>query len=218
MNIWENKKTFLITFTNEPFISLLNTRRMLENTSHLTDDLSFMKVKLHCQTQTNLLSKCYVNGMATAYEIVRNDYHFDKFKSSAVLHNKQIFKIFRPGEHFYYICNISDFNMLIVYRKHNSNIAQFRGYITYLEITKHTDCILGDFNEDSSYNRPRKISLQSLGFSQVISEATQIRSSSLDKIYIQNAQKRFTFFEAKVGLVCFSDHDPVLLWFLKFCS
>ena len=60
----------------------------------------------------------------------------------------------------------------IVYRKNNSNITQFVGYISYVVIAKHTDFILGDFNEDSFSDGPIKISLQSLGFSQDVSEGT----------------------------------------------
>ena len=62
------------------------------------------------------------------------------------------------------ICNTSDFSMLIVYKKNNSNIAQFVGYITYLAIGKHIDFI-SDFNDDYFRDELINISLQSLGFS-----------------------------------------------------
>ena len=50
---------------------------------------------------------------------------------------------------------------------------------------------------DSSNDGSIKISLQSLGFSQVVSEATQIRASCTDQIYSKNAQNSFS----KVGSV-----------------
>ena len=70
------------------------------------------------------------------------------------------------------ICNLNDFSMLIVYKKSNSNTTEFSGHITYLVITKHADCILGDFNEDFFSDEAIKISLQSLDISQVVLEAT----------------------------------------------
>ena len=66
--------------------------------------------------------------------------------------------------------------MLVLYRKINSNIAEFVGYVAYLVITKHIDLILGDFNEDSLLNkRPITTSSQSLGFTQIVSEPTHVR-------------------------------------------
>ena len=50
--------------------------------------------------------------------------------------------------------------------------------------------ILGDFNEDYLLNeRPVTTSLQSLGFTHIVSEPTHIRGVCLDHIYIRNNQK-----------------------------
>ena len=55
------------------------------------------------------------------------------------------------------LSSLNQFSMLVLYRKNNSNIAEFVGYVIYLAITKHVDLILGDFNEDSLLNeRPIK--------------------------------------------------------------
>ena len=104
-------------------------------------------------------------------------------------------------------------SMLIVYRKNNSNIAQFVGYLAYLAITKHIDFILKDFNKGPFNDVPINIFLQSLGYSQSVSEVAQIRGSCLDEIYIKNQQNKISFFEAKVGSGVFSDHDPVFLFY-----
>ena len=193
------KKDF---FTKTPFVALLDIHGMLKSISNFAGDSRLMEVPLICLTETHLLSTIAVNGISTAYEIVRNAGQFDKFKSFSVLYNKQNFN-FLEQESFNgllyikldtRICYLSDFSMLIVYRKNNSNIAQFVGYITYLTITKHVDFVLGDFNEGSFSDGPIKISLQSLGFSQVVSEATQIRGSCLDQIYIKDARNKFSFF------------------------
>ena len=152
---------------------------MLKHISNFTGDSRRMEVPLMCITKTHLLSTFTVNGVHSAYEIVRNDDQFDKFKSLAILYNSKIFKrleqkIFNGVRYIKLaatICSLSDFIMLIVYKKSNSNTAEFFEYITYLVITKHADCILGDFNEDSFSDEAIKISLQSLGISQVVLEA-----------------------------------------------
>ena len=71
------------------------------------------------------------------------------------------------------VSSLNQFSMLVLYRKINSDISEFVGYVTYLAIAKHANLILGDFNEDSSLNeRPITTSLQSLGFTQIVSERT----------------------------------------------
>ena len=86
--------------------------------------------------------------------------------------------------------------MLVLYRKINLNIAEFVGYVTYLAITKHVDLIVGDFNEDSLLNkRPITTSLQSLGFTRIVSEPTHIQGACLDHIYIRNNQNSFPNFD-----------------------
>ena len=99
--------------------------------------------------------------------------------------------------------------------KNNLNIAQFVGYITYLALAKYVDLIQGDFNEDSIRGDPSKISLQSLGFSQLVLEATHIRGACLDHIYIKNTQNKFSYFEVKAESVYYSDHDPVFLYYAR---
>ena len=99
------------------------------------------------------------------------------------------------------------------YRKNNSNIAQFAGYITYIKITKHVDFILGDFNKDSFSDGSVKISLQSFGFSQVVSEANHFISSCLDQTYIKKCKTSFPFWDKSQPSLLFSDHDLVFLYY-----
>ena len=71
------------------------------------------------------------------------------------------------------VSSLNQFSMLVLYRKINSDISEFVGYVTYLAIAEHANLILGDFNEDSLLNeRPITTSLQSLGFTQIVSERT----------------------------------------------
>ena len=81
--------------------------------------------------------------------------------------------------------------MLVLYRKINPNIGEFVGYVTYLVTT----------------------SLQSLGFTQIISEPTHIWGACLDHIYIRNNQNNFPHFDVLLNSVCVSDHDSIVLYY-----
>ena len=112
-----------------------------------------MEVPLTCLTKTHLLSTIAGNDIPSVHEIVKNDGQFDKFKSLAVLYNIQNFKCLEQesfNDVLYIklatsICNLIDFSMLIVYRKNNSNIEQFVGYITFfiLEISMKILSVMG---------------------------------------------------------------------------
>ena len=77
--------------------------------------------------------------------------------------------------------------------------------------------ILGDFNEDSLLNeRPITTSLQSLGFTQIVSEPTHIWGACLDHIYIRNNRKSFPNFDVLRNSVYFSDHGSIVLCYLNW--
>ena len=181
-----------------------------------------MHVPLICLTESHLLPSSNLSGIPTTYQIIRNDDEIDKFKSIAVLYNKNSFTCLEQENYnaVLYIkfattlSSLNQFSMLVLYRKNNSNIAKFVGYVIYLAITKHVDLILGDFNEDSLLNeRPITTSLQSLGFTQIVSEPTHIRGACLDHIYIRNNQNSFPNFDVLLNSVYFSDHDSIVLYY-----
>ena len=131
------------------------------------------------------------------------------FKSIAVFYSKNSFTCLEQKNYnaVLYIkfaatlSSLNQFSMLVLYRKINSNIAEFVGYVAYLVITKHIDLILGDFNEDSLLNkRPITTSSQSLGFTQIVSEPTHVRG---DHIYIRNNQNSFPNFDVLLNSVYF---------------
>ena len=180
-----------------------------------------MHVPVICLTESHLLPSSNLSGIPTTYQIIRNDDEIDKFKSIAVLYNKNSFTCLEQENYnaVLYIkfattlSSLNQFSMLVLYRKINSNIVEFVGYVTYLVITKHVDLILGDFNEDSLLNeRPITTSLQSLGFTQIVSEPTHIRGACLDHIYIRNNQNSFPNFDVLLSSVYFSDHDSIVFY------
>ena len=177
-----------------------------------------MHVPLICLTESHLLPSSNLSGIPTTYQIIRNDDEIDKFKSIAVLYNKRSFTCLDQDNYnpvlYIELVSLNQFSMLVLYRKINSNIAEFVGYVTYLAITKHVDLILGDFNEDSLLNeRPITTSLQSLGFTQIVSEPTHIRGACLDHIYIKNNQNNFPNFDVLLNSVYVSDHDSIVLYY-----
>ena len=112
------------------------------------------------------------------------------------------------------LSSLNQFSMLVLYGKTNLNIAGFVRYVIYLAITKHVNLILGDFNEDSLLNeRPLTTSLQSLGFTQMVSELTHIWGACFDHIYIENDQNSFPNFDVLLKSIYFSDHDSVVLYY-----
>ena len=165
----------------KPFLAFLNICGLVANILDFTGDSRLLHVPLICLTESRLLSSSNLSGIPTTYQIIRNDDEIDKFKSITVLYKKNSFTCL---EQEYYIAvlyikfvatliSLNQFSMLVLYRKTNSNIAEFVGYVTYLVITKHVDLILGDFIDDSLLNeRPITTSLQSLGFTQIVSERT----------------------------------------------
>ena len=99
-----------------------------------------MHVPLIFLTESHLLPTSNLSGIPTTYQIIRNDDEIDKFKSIAVLYNKNSFTCLEQEN-----CNavlyikfvgtvssLNQFSTLVVYKKINSNIAEFVGYVTYL--------------------------------------------------------------------------------------
>ena len=70
------------------------------------------------------------------------------------------------------LTTLKQFSVLVLYRKINSNIALFVGYVTYLAITKHVDFILRGFNQDSLLNE-KPITTNT----QIVSEPTHIQGA-----------------------------------------
>ena len=204
------------------FLALLNIRGLVTNILDFTGDSRLLPVPLICLTESHLLPSSNLSGIPTTYQIIRNDDEIDKFKSIAVLYNKNSFTCLEQENYnaVLYIkfattlSSLNQFSMLVLYRKINSNIVEFVGYVTYLAITKHVDLILGDFNEDSLLNeRPITTSLQSLGSTQIVSDLAHIQGVCLDHIYIRNNQNSFPNFDVLLNSVYFSDHDSIVLYY-----
>ena len=153
------------------FLAFLNICGLVTNILDFTGDSRLLHVPLICLTESHLLPSSNLSGIPTTYQIIRNDDEIDKFKSIAVLYNKNSFTCLEQENYIVVLyikfattlSSLNHFSMLILYRKINSNIVEFVGYVTYSAVTKHVDLILGDFNKDSLLNgRPIKTSLQFL--------------------------------------------------------
>ena len=99
-----------------------------------------------------MLPSSNLSGIPTTCQIIKNDDEINKFKSIAVLYNKNSFTYLEQENYnvVLYVkfattlSSLNQFGMLVLYRKINSNIAEFVGYVTYV--------ILCDFKEDSLLN------------------------------------------------------------------
>ena len=206
----------------KPFLALLNIRGLVTNILDFTGYLTLLHGPLIWLTESRLLSSSNLSGIPNAYQVIRNDDEIDKFKSIAVLYNKNSFTCLEQDNYnaVRYIkfpttlSSLNRFSMLVLYRKINSNTAEFVGYVAYLAITEHVNLILGDFKEDSLSNeRPITTSLQSLSFTQIVSEKFHIRGACLDHIYIRNTQNSFPNFDVLLNSVYFSDHDSIAWYY-----
>ena len=110
----------------KPFLAFLKIRGLVINILDFTGDSRLLHVPLLCLTESHLLPTSNLSGIPTTYQIIRNDDEIDKFKSIAVLYNKNSFT-----------CLEQENYIVVLYIKF--------GYVTYLVITKHDDLILGDF-------------------------------------------------------------------------
>ena len=203
----------------KPFLALLDIRGQVTSILEFIGNSRLLHVPLIFLTESHSLPSSNLSGIPTTYQIIRNDDETDKFKSIAELYNKNNFTCLEQENYnaaFYIkfataLSSLNQFSMLVLYRKINSNIAEFVRYLTYLAITKHVGLILGDFNEDSLLNeRSIKTSLQSLGFTQIVFEPTYIRG--LDDIDIRNNQNSFPNFDVLLDSFSFSDHDSIILF------
>ena len=144
----------------KPFYALLNIHGLVTSILHFTGDSRLLYVPLICLTKSHLLPSSNLSGIPTRYQIIKNDDEIVKFKSIAVLYNKNSFTCLEQDnlnavlyiEFAITLSSLNQFSMLVLYRKINSNIAEFVAYVAYLSITKHVDLILGDFKEDSVNN------------------------------------------------------------------
>ena len=189
---------------------MLNIRELVKNISNFIGDLWLMHIPLNCVKETHIHD---ISGIPTTYQIIGNDSKINKFKSSAVLYNKNNFTCLEQEslEAVLYInfatrlCNFDQFSMLEFYRKNYSNIAQFVGIVTYLAEIKNVDLIAGDFNEDSLNEGPMTILFQSL--------QNQLISEVLFLIKLTSEVTK-TAFQICMSPWCFiSDHDSVVLYY-----
>ena len=108
-----------------------------------------------------------------------------------------IYEIIRSDEQFE--------SLAVNYNKHNFKCSEQENIDAVIYIKFSTSfCNLSHLSES-----PVKISMQSLGCSELVSKATHIEGDCLDHIYLRNTDNKFSFFEVKMNSVYYSDHDPV---------
>ena len=104
-------------------------------------------------------------------------------------------------------------NVLLLYRKQNSNVSQYIECLRYLLTSSTVDIVLGDFNinyfNDNQVEHLKSL-MESLNYIQIVAKSTFVSSGSLlDHVYIRSAAVEII--ENDVVSVYYSDHDAVKL-------
>ena len=107
------------------FLALLNIRGLVTNILDFAGDSRLLPVPLICLTESHFLPSSNLSGIPTTYQIIRNDDEIDKFKSIAVLYNKNSFICMEQenSNAVLYIkfattlSSLNQFSMLVLYRK-----------------------------------------------------------------------------------------------------
>ena len=203
-------------------ITLLNVRSLKKHSIDVKHDSNIFNSDMLCFTETQLLPSSNVNGIRNnlfPFTLFRQDHASDKYLSLAICSKPNL----ETKEHHYFpeinalkfvvINNIVPvpITILLLYRKHSSNISQYINSITYILKSNQIDVILGDFNINylnDNEVQPFNILMQSLHYVQTVQTPTFISSGSLlDHVYIRN--EMFSAIHTCVIPVYYSDHDAI---------
>lgn len=204
-------------------ICLLNIRSLKKHSVDIKYDANVKNCDLIAFTETQLVphsNDTEIKSHLLPFILYRQDHPTDRFSSLALCTRRSI----KTKEHecflelnamkFVIILNrpmCTNFTVLFLYRKNNSNITQYLSHLRNILGTHPIDIILGDFNinylNDNSI-RPLKSLMNSLGYSQFVQSPTFVSSGNiLDQIYLKTT--KFDIIENTVTSVYYSDHDAV---------
>ena len=153
------------------------------------------------------------------FELHRED-NFDKYSSLAVCYRNSI----QISQYQYYSsinalrfvitygnCSAGKMSIILLYRKHGSNIREYVNNIGDILNECPVDMILGDFNINYLHDKESrllKILMNSLNYTQVVESATFVSSGSLlDHVYIN--PRFLKMINNSIISVYYSDHDAV---------
>ena len=203
-------------------ISLLNIRSLNKHNIDIKFDSSICNSDIIAFTETQLLPNSNDNQIQEnlqPFTLLRQDHVSDRFSSLALCAKNNI--EFKEYEYFpainaikfLLINHITDISqsIILLYRKHSSNILQYINGIRDILISYDIDLVLGDFNINFFNNdqiEPLKTLMDSLHYIQVVQSPTFVSAGSLlDHVYVK-CSHRHTI-KCSVLAVYYSDHDAI---------
>ena len=208
--------------TDSLTITLLNTRSLRKHAVDITSDEVISDSDIILLTETKIAPG---DDIVSIYEIL-NDFDIvhnvssDKFCSIACCYRNTI----NVNEHNC-IPSISllklrkdsfcqnTVNILLVYRKNNSNFDHFTYSIQHLLSQEENSIhiILGDFNANylNHDNNGRKLSDLLANYKQIITEPTHIPGSLINHVYVKETVLDQFVCCSTIKNVYFSDHDAI---------
>lgn len=169
-------------------ISLLNIRSLNKHSIDIRFDSSLCNSDIIAFTET----LCAKNNI----EIKEYEYFPAVNAIKFLLHN--------------HITDISQ-SIILLYRKHSSNILQYINGIRDILISYDIDLVLGDFNInffDNDQIKPLKTLMDSLHYIQVVQSPTIVSAGSLlDHVYVKCSHCHTI--KCSVLAVYYSDHDAI---------
>lgn len=189
-------------------ISTLNIRSLQKHIKDLKDDHFLQKSDIICVNETWLVADpdFRIKGFHSHYLNMKSKgvalYSRESPKNVEKLHNTAMSMIF---------ASYTMFDVLSVYRfSDSSNIQEATSQIKrYVDFTRAV-IVLGDFNIDLLKQPENLLSLSliSLGFKQLVLQATHISGSLIDHVYtfLPNGEQCEVF---KIHPLYYSDHDAI---------
>ena len=169
-------------------ISYLNCQSLLDKIIDIKEDIYLLKSDILCLSETWLRSDVIKTEMEILnYSLILN----------SVDHGKGLATYFKAGIHHeqsikYQNIQLSKFSskycdIISVYRSKDGNPKQLIEHLKALVDREKITIIGGDFNICLAKNKTNVVSkcLASLGFQQLVNEATHIKGGHIDHVYIR---------------------------------
>ena len=203
-------------------ITLLNIRSLKKHCIDIKSDSRLFTSDVIAFTETQLLSSDSDNEIIdtlSPFKLYRQDHVSDKYSSMAICTQNTVdirdFEYFPSLNAVKYelVNNMSNGtqNVLLLYRKQNSNVSQYTECLRYILTTTTVDIVLGDFNINYFNDKQvehLKLIMDSLNYLQIVTKPTFVSSGSLlDHVYIRSTAVEII--ENDVLSVYYSDHDAV---------
>ena len=202
-------------------ICLLNVRSLKKHSIDLKFDSTIFSSDVLALTETHLQScdsDSEIRNNLHPFQLYRQD-NSDKYSSLAVFSRNSVEII--DYQYFSYLNALKVIitssatkqkrSLILLYRKHGTNIQQYIDNMKYLLNQHPVDMILGDFNINylnDNEIKPLKTLMNSLNYEQIVQSPTFVSAGSLlDHVYINRTM--CNVIQNSVISVYYSDHDAV---------